>query len=77
MEASWTGQAIRPAILNGPPGIGKSVWARSLAAALEIPFADVDATKGGAGMVRLLIFVGVLLLERRIQPRCRPTSSLK
>ena len=41
---------IRPVILNGPPGIGKSVWARSLAAALEIPYVDVDATKGGAGM---------------------------
>lgn len=41
---------IRPVILNGPPGIGKSVWARSLAAALEIPYADVDATKGSAGM---------------------------
>lgn len=41
---------IRPVILNGPPGIGKSVWARSLAAALTIPYADVDASKGGAGM---------------------------
>ncbi len=41
---------IRPVILNGPPGIGKSVWARSLAAALETPYADVDASKGGAGM---------------------------
>lgn len=41
---------IRPVILNGPPGIGKRVWARSLAAALDIPYADVDATKGGAGM---------------------------
>lgn len=41
---------IRPVILNGPPGIGKSVWARSLATALELPYADVDATKAGAGM---------------------------
>jgi hypothetical protein len=41
---------IRPVILNGPPGIGKSVWARSLATALDIPYADVDATKGAAGM---------------------------
>ena len=41
---------IRPVILNGPPGIGKSVWARSLADALCLPYADIDASKGGAGM---------------------------
>lgn len=41
---------IRPVILNGPPGIGKSVWSRALAAALEVPFADIDATKGVAGL---------------------------
>ncbi|MDE0983239.1 MAG: AAA family ATPase [Yoonia sp.] len=41
---------LRPVILNGPPGIGKSVWARSLAEALTLPFVDVDASKGGAGM---------------------------
>lgn len=41
---------IRPVILNGPPGIGKSVWARSLAAALAVPHANVDATKGAVGM---------------------------
>jgi hypothetical protein len=41
---------IRPVFLNGPPGIGRSVWARSLAAALAVPYADVDASKGGAGM---------------------------
>lgn len=41
---------IRPVILNGPPGIGKSVWARSLAVALDVPYADIDATKGAAGM---------------------------
>lgn len=41
---------LRPVILNGPPGIGKSVWARSLATALSLPYVDVDASKGGAGM---------------------------
>ncbi|MFD1807965.1 hypothetical protein ACFSHQ_06695 [Gemmobacter lanyuensis] len=41
--------SFRPLILNGPAGIGKSVWARSLAKALELPMADIDASKGGAG----------------------------
>ena len=41
---------IRPVILNGPPGIGKSVWARALAEALHVPMAEIDASKGGAGM---------------------------
>lgn len=45
------GEAIRmrPVILNGPPGIGKSVWARKLAKILSMPTADIDASKGGAG----------------------------
>lgn len=41
---------LRPVILNGPPGIGKSVWSRSVAAALSIPSVDIDANKGGAGL---------------------------
>jgi hypothetical protein len=46
------GEAVRipPVILNGPPGIGKSYWCRELASALRMPFADLDASKGGAGM---------------------------
>ncbi len=40
---------FKPVILNGPPGVGKSVWSRNLAKALELPLADVDASKGGAG----------------------------
>lgn len=40
---------IPPVILLGPPGIGKSYWARRLAQALSLPAADIDATKGGAG----------------------------
>ena len=36
---------LRPVILNGPPGIGKSVWARTLTAKLALPYADVDASK--------------------------------
>lgn len=41
---------LRPVLLNGPPGIGKSVWARALAAALSLHYVDIDASKGGAGM---------------------------
>lgn len=41
---------LRPVILNGPPGIGKSVWARALATALSLHYVDIDASKGGAGM---------------------------
>ena len=48
---------FRPVILNGPPGVGKSLWARNLAKALELPLADVDASKGGAGF-------GLVGLER-------------
>jgi len=40
---------MRPVILNGPPGIGKSVWARKLGQALCLPTVDIDASKGGAG----------------------------
>lgn len=50
-RAARRGEAIRmrPVILNGPPGIGKSVWARKLAKLLSVPTADIDASKGGAG----------------------------
>jgi hypothetical protein len=41
---------LRPVILNGPPGIGKSVWARQLAHLLHLPMAAVDASTGSAGM---------------------------
>lgn len=40
---------LRPAILNGPWGIGKSVWARRLAAHLSMPMVEIDATKSAAG----------------------------
>lgn len=41
--------AMRPVLLDGPPGIGKSVWARRLAAHLALPVVDIDASKAGAG----------------------------
>jgi hypothetical protein len=40
---------LPPVILNGPIGIGKSLWARRLAERLDLPWADIDASKGGAG----------------------------
>ncbi|SFE69335.1 ATPase family associated with various cellular activities (AAA) [Sulfitobacter brevis] len=40
---------IPPLLLNGPPGIGKSVWARRLAQLLCIPRCDIDASLGGVG----------------------------
>lgn len=41
--------AMRPIILNGPPGIGKSVWARKLGQTIGLPTVDIDASKGSAG----------------------------
>lgn len=40
---------IGPMMLDGPPGIGKSVWARSLADLLKLPVVKIDAAAGGAG----------------------------
>lgn len=36
-------------LLNGPPGIGKSVWARRLSELLHIPRCEIDASLGGVG----------------------------
>lgn len=36
-------------LLNGPPGIGKSVWARRLSELLELPRCEIDASLGGVG----------------------------
>ncbi|MAY34406.1 MAG: AAA family ATPase [Rhodovulum sp.] len=40
---------IQPILLNGPPGIGKSAWTRSLANRLKLPKGQSDAGAGGAG----------------------------
>lgn len=40
---------LRPLLLNGPPGIGKSHWARRLSELLGVPSAELDAGKAGAG----------------------------
>ncbi|WP_170573541.1 AAA family ATPase [Ruegeria atlantica] len=36
-------------LLNGPPGIGKSVWARRLSELLDVPRCEIDASLGGVG----------------------------
>ena len=35
-----------PMILAGPPGVGKTAWARRLAARLDLPACMIDASKG-------------------------------
>lgn len=40
---------LGPLLLNGPPGIGKSHWARRLVELLAVPCAELDAGKAGAG----------------------------
>jgi hypothetical protein len=38
---------LPPVLLNGPPGIGKSVWARRLSELLHMPRCEFDASMGG------------------------------
>lgn len=40
---------LPPLLLNGPPGIGKSVWARRLSELFEVPRCEIDASLGGVG----------------------------
>ncbi|UWQ54720.1 AAA family ATPase [Leisingera caerulea] len=40
---------LPPLLLSGPPGIGKSAWARRLSELLEIPRCEIDASLGGVG----------------------------
>lgn len=42
------GVRLRPLLLDGPPGIGKSVWARHLARLLGTPTTLIDATNESA-----------------------------
>lgn len=42
------GACISPMLLDGPPGIGKSAWARRLAHLLETPVLRLDATTDNA-----------------------------
>lgn len=43
------GVKIRPLLLNGPPGIGKSAWARRLAELVKVPILELDPTTASAG----------------------------
>ena len=40
---------VPPLILVGDPGLGKSRWARRLAAMIDLPYVDIDASAGGVG----------------------------
>ena len=42
-------ERLPPLLLVGPPGIGRSVWARGLARALDVPTCAIDAGTGPAG----------------------------
>lgn len=42
------GVRLEPLLLDGPPGIGKSVWARHLAKLLGTPITEIDATNESA-----------------------------
>lgn len=44
IASGQVGARIAPVLLNGPPGIGKSAWARSLARLLGTPDMIIDAT---------------------------------
>ncbi|SFL49120.1 ATPase family associated with various cellular activities (AAA) [Loktanella salsilacus] len=50
-RAAEDGTPVRvpPVILVGPPGIGKSVWARFVAHQIGLPAVDIDASKGAVG----------------------------
>ncbi len=72
---------LRPFILNGPWGIGKSAWARRLSERLGTPSVEIDASKGGAGFALVGVERGwgtaqpgrpveVILEHRVINPIC-------
>ena len=48
-RAGRPGMRLPPLLLGGPPGIGRSVWARGLARALDVPTCAIDAGTGPAG----------------------------
>ena len=48
VREGWPGVRLPPLLLDGPPGIGKSTWARHLATALRVPPLVIEATTENA-----------------------------
>ena len=48
VREGWPGLRLPPILLDGPPGIGKSHWARRLGQLLTVPTAVVEATSENA-----------------------------
>lgn len=43
VRSGMAGFRLPPLLLNGPPGIGKSVWARKVSEVLQVPLRTIDA----------------------------------
>lgn len=48
VREGWSGLRLPPLLLDGPPGIGKSVWARRLGTLISVPTKIVEATAENA-----------------------------
>ncbi|MBY6142134.1 AAA family ATPase [Leisingera daeponensis] len=48
VREGWPGLRLPPMLLDGPPGVGKSHWARRLGQLLTVPTAVVEATSENA-----------------------------
>ncbi|ASP20384.1 Lon protease [Antarctobacter heliothermus] len=48
VREGWPGLRLQPMLLDGPPGIGKSVWARRLGEVLDTPSMIIEATNENA-----------------------------
>lgn len=49
VREGWPGLRVPPVLLDGPPGIGKSHWARRLGKLLSLPTSVIEATGENAG----------------------------
>ena len=49
VHEGWSGLRLPPILLDGPPGIGKSHWARKLGEILSAPVSVIEATNENAG----------------------------
>lgn len=48
VREGWPGLRLQPMLLDGPPGIGKSVWARRLGEVFDTPSMVIEATSENA-----------------------------